>query len=364
MIDWDLVLRQDHNRSDAVRETARAFLGKSREFSRFVMGRNEEAIACAEVAKVDGLVDDSAPSGGAWNGLPVVGTEALPMGAIVANCSSAIRPLSAHARIEARAGVRVVAYADLVREDRRLPIPTFVASTREDLLANVDRWKRLESNLGDEASRRVLESVLLFRTTGDYRHMSDFRVRFDEQYFDSVARIGESKVFVDCGGYDGDTVCGYVRRVPDYKRAYMFEPSPPNVAAARRHLRPMRDIEIVASAVSDAAGTLAFDPSGGSASRVADAGGIEVNVVTIDEAVGEPVDFIKMDLEGWERHALRGARKHIMSDHPKLAIAVYHRPDDFWWIPEYVLGLRSDYELYLRHYSEGWSETVMYFVPR
>ena len=144
----------------------------------------------------------------------------------------------------------------------------------------------------------------------------------------------------------------------------MFGPSPPNVVAARQQLQPMRDIEIVVAAVSDTAGTLAFDPSAGSATRVADAVGLKVNVVTIDEAVGEPADFIKMDLEGWERHALIGTRAHIAHDHPKLAIAVYHQPDDFRRTPEYVLGLRSDYDLYLRHYSEGWSETVMYFIPR
>jgi len=29
-----------------------------------------------------------------------------------------------------------------------------------------------------------------------------------------------------------------------------------------------------------------------------------------------------------------------------------------------VLGLREDYAVYLRHYTEGVFETVMYFVPR
>ena len=46
-----------------------------------------------------------------------------------------------------------------------------------------------------------------------------------------------------------------------------------------------------------------------------------------------------------------------------LAIAVYHDIVDFWRIPEYVLSLRPNYQIYLRHYTEGWSETVMYFVP-
>jgi hypothetical protein len=75
-------------------------------------------------------------------------------------------------------------------------------------------------------------------------------------------------------------------------------------------------------------------------------------------------DFIKMDLEGWELKALQGAVRHIREDHPKLAIAVYHHPSDFWRIPEFILSIRDDYDLYLRHYTEGWSETVMYFVPR
>ena len=61
---------------------------------------------------------------------------------------------------------------------------------------------------------------------------------------------------------------------------------------------------------------------------------------------------------------MKGARRHILKDHPKLAISVYRHPSDFWRIPEYVLGLREDYSIYLRHYSEGWSETVMYFIPR
>jgi hypothetical protein len=70
-----------------------------------------------------------------------------------------------------------------------------------------------------------------------------------------------------------------------------------------------------------------------------------------------------MDLEGWEIKALEGARQHIVADHPTLAIAVYHHPSDFWQIFEYVKNLRHDYNVFLRHYTEGWSETVMYFVP-
>lgn len=64
--------------------------------------------------------------------------------------------------------------------------------------------------------------------------------------------------------------------------------------------------------------------------------------------------FIKIDLEGWELKALYGAVRHIAEDHPKLAISVYHHAGDFWRI-------RDDYQVFLRHYTEGWSESVMYF---
>ena len=70
-----------------------------------------------------------------------------------------------------------------------------------------------------------------------------------------------------------------------------------------------------------------------------------------------------MDLECWELKAMQGAKKHIIEDKPKLAIAVYHNASDFWQVFEYVTSLRRDYRVFLRHYTEGWSETVMYCVP-
>jgi hypothetical protein len=87
-------------------------------------------------------------------------------------------------------------------------------------------------------------------------------------------------------------------------------------------------------------------------------------VTTLDIKIKEEVSFIKMDIEGWELKALSGCKDHIINDKPKLAIAVYHNSNDFHQIPNYILSLNPDYDLYLRHYTEGWSETVMYFVPK
>jgi len=67
--------------------------------------------------------------------------------------------------------------------------------------------------------------------------------------------------------------------------------------------------------------------------------------------------------EGWELQALRGASRHIANDYPALAISVYHHAGDFWRVYKLVMSIRRDYKVLLRHYTEGWSETVMFFLP-
>ncbi len=76
------------------------------------------------------------------------------------------------------------------------------------------------------------------------------------------------------------------------------------------------------------------------------------------------ITFVKIDIEGAEGLAIEGMTRHILDEHPKLAISVYHKADDFWKIPEQILTIRDDYELYMRHYTEGTDETVMFFMPK
>ena len=344
-------------------EFARQFLDGGSSVKRYVLGRNQHALSCAKWARIDAVVDDFASDGEIWNGYPVVRAGDLPKDAIVVNCSMSIRPLSAHARLMSIEGVRVLSYADLIRSNPAFPLPDFVESFRSDYARDAAKWRSLEALLRDEASRSVLNRIMLYRLTADYRHMTGFSVRFNEQYFDPVVTMTDAEVFVDCGGYDGDTTLEFCSRNPSYKAIYLFEPSRSNFAKAKVRLQGCRGVSLIPLGVSDAKGTLSFDPDAGSASCINDSGSATIDVVTIDEEIGMPVTYIKMDLEGWEFRALQGSRRHILDDHPKLAVSVYHDPSDFWRIPYYILGLRDDYDVYLRHYSEGWSETVMYFIP-
>ena len=77
---------------------------------------------------------------------------------------------------------------------------------------------------------------------------------------------------------------------------------------------------------------------------------------------GRKVTFLKMDIEGSELAALRGAERIIREQRPKLAICVYHKPEDMWEIPSFILSCHPDYKLYLRHHSMLADETVLYAV--
>lgn len=331
----------------------------------YVMGRNPETAALIARFPVAGIVNDFAAPGASWNGTPEVRTEDVPRGATVVNTSTSISPLSAHRRLEAIPEARILAYADLLRDPAAgLPLPAFVAETREAFAAHADRWSAIRERFADERSKQVFNSLVAYRLTADAAYMEGFRVALRDQYFEPFAAPAAGAVFADCGGFDGDTTEEFVRRHPDYARVHLFEPSAENFAAAQARLAGMRDIRFVPLGVSDVPGRLGFASDAGSASSVSDAGTSFIDVTTLDIAVDEPITFVKMDLEGWEIPALKGSAGHIACDRPILAIAVYHRASDFWEIPEYVLSLGVDYDLFLRHYTEGWSETVMYFVPK
>ena len=74
---------------------------------------------------------------------------------------------------------------------------------------------------------------------------------------------------------------------------------------------------------------------------------MKLPLTTIDKLVEElhlqRVDLIKLDIEGAERQALSGAKNTIRKFRPKLAVCVYHLPDDTAVIPAVIRSIRSDY---------------------
>ena len=69
-----------------------------------------------------------------------------------------------------------------------------------------------------------------------------------------------------------------------------------------------------------------------------------------------------MDIEGAEKEALIGCEQIIKAQKPKLAISIYHKPEDIIEIPELILSYCDSYRLFLRHYTFGITDTILYAV--
>lgn len=347
---------------DQTAEFYRRFFGKEK-IRRYVFGINEYAGNVARIADIDGFIDDFTKAG-TWMGKPVYKLGSIATDSLVISCVTASFPVSALANLHKAGICQYADYFSLADASAgQLPQVTAIAETRDDYREHAAEYLWVRERLRDEASRDILDRLMNFRLSGDLRPMSVFEYAADRQYFEPFLGLRAGEVFVDGGGFDGFTSQEFASRCPGYKAIHLFEPSARMLAVARTNLADLARVTYHPLGLYDHAARLSFDAGGGSASRITKSGTESIEVGRMDDAVNEAVSFIKLDLEGAEQAALKGARDHILADHPKLAVAVYHRPEDFWKIPRYILGLRDDYKLYLRHYTEGWTETVMFFIP-
>ena len=60
---------------------------------------------------------------------------------------------------------------------------------------------------------------------------------------------------------------------------------------------------------------------------------------------------------------LVGAKETIDTFSPKMALSLYHKPDDFFQIINYIKHFHPQYKLYINHYTIHREETVLYCLP-
>jgi len=202
---------------------------------------------------------------------------------------------------------------------------------------------------------------------------SDYGVRsaFGNIYFDlPQLECGEDEIFIDAGSFDGESSLEFIHWCGEkgYKKIYAFEPLEDGCLLTKQTLGGYHDIELLKCVLGEKDGTINFVQRDGiMGSQVASEkiGGVAqtVDMRSIDSILkGERASFIKMDIEGSELAALKGAQKTIEQYKPKLAISLYHKPEDLLDIPEYILSVRKDYKLYLRLYSNMQLDLVLYAV--
>lgn len=234
---------------------------------------------------------------------------------------------------------------------------------------NAERAEKMLSLLADERSRIVWGGVIRYRIQGTTL-APDMYSENDQYFVEDVIKISDGEVFIDGGGYTGDTVQQFIdtakREGKKFKRIIVFEPDERNCSLINKFYGKRQDIKIIPKGLADEEKMLWFKGAG-AVFKAADSNNREnaicVPVTNID-AVPECADatWIKMDIEGSEMDALEGARKVITKNHPKLTISIYHSDEDMIRIAEYIHEMVPEYKLYVRHHSQSQRETVLYAV--
>ena len=203
---------------------------------------------------------------------------------------------------------------------------------------------------GTERDGRDLDWIVMEQIGWHIYDRRDARIRAGDIVFDVGAHLGTFARFaLDRGA----------------AKVVMFEPQPVNARCLERTFaREIRDgrAVLVEAAVWHTSGTLSFANEGpgtmGHVDTKGSAQDFSVPAITFDDAVerlGLPrVDFIKMDIEGAERHALAGGRRVLARSRPRMAICIYHAPDDYEVIPRIVMGANPAYRMSTRGHFQAY----------
>lgn len=229
-----------------------------------------------------------------------------------------------------------------------------------------DALTKIKSFLQDDVSKDILDKVIEKRKTG-FMDYSD--VYSPTEYFiDSIFKKSEDEVFIDGGGYDGDTIEEFGRWTQGkFVRIYSFEPDKCKAEMIRQKIRLYGGedrVKFYEAGLADKKSKAVFKESHDfySSHLVNDEkeGSYVIQCLAIDEVVKEPVTFIKLDIEGAELKALEGAKNTILKNKPKLAICIYHKLNDLWEIPLWIYNLVPEYKFYIRHHGMRCYGTIIY----
>lgn len=217
--------------------------------------------------------------------------------------------------------------------------------------------------------------MVRFRCFSRYKQLPHNSVR--TQYFiNNFFSYTPNEVFVDCGAYDGDSVRAFkkIMKKKGLGEGYKIIAFEPDQQSYRNLMRNHPDITGIQAGVWNENGDLAFSQQGSATSvfeaaegeqsgKLKKAAEIQVPVRSIDSTFEcRNATFIKMDIEGAEYYAIKGAEKVICKNKPKLAVCIYHSDEDMLRLIEMLHEMVPDYRFYIRQHSNTIYETVLYAV--
>ncbi len=239
-----------------------------------------------------------------------------------------------------------------------------------EIKAHLEDFCWLYENLADYRSKKVLYGILKYWLTFDCEYKNTIKENNYDDYYDlDILKCDENECLVDLGAYNGDSALSFIHNFGVYKRIYCYEMTDASMKEMKKRLEGFENIVYRQTAVGNRNGSVHIaDFTGDSSSNAVSAqGGSEIAMVKLDDDITEPVTFIKMDIEGSEIEAMKGAQRHIREDKPKLAVCSYHNNHHIYEIPKLMKEYNPQYKLYMRYNGPKdhvlTSEFVTFAIP-
>lgn len=235
--------------------------------------------------------------------------------------------------------------------------------TKEYFEKNKEKFEQVYSVLADSESKRVYENILNYKISGKLKYLFDSMLCDKSCVYSDILKLSCNETIVDLGAYDGDTIKEFTTFTNDnYRHIYALEPDEKNYKKLVKNTGELKNITTYNMGAWNKKDTLFFAKKAGRNSKFSYEG-VPVKVTDIDSLIDDEVSMIKMDIEGSEMNALKGAENIIKKYAPKLYVCAYHRNEDLFAIPLKILQLNENYKIYFRHsyYIPAW-ESNFYCV--
>lgn len=219
----------------------------------------------------------------------------------------------------------------------------------------------LVPSFADAKSEKVLYNVLAGFIGMNFVYFALSCDDHKERYFSSDVgfRFTDQEVLADVGALDGSESIIFAEKMHRrFKAIHAFEPDKLNFRKLSRkmnqYIAQYGAMNILChnfgaydrnDYLSFTGTDYAISVSGQRAEN-----GKGLLMARLDDVLDD-MTYLRLEAEGSEEAALRGAKGLIQATHPKLAVSVYHRPDDFLVLPKLIREFNPEYSFKLRHQS-------------
>ncbi|HVJ53073.1 MAG TPA: FkbM family methyltransferase [Aliidongia sp.] len=246
----------------------------------------------------------------------------------------------------------------------------------------LDDWHRRAARIHTALSRpedkRLWGILTTGMMTGSLRGLADYLESMPVEpltYLEHGAP-GKGGVVIEGGAFDGETTLRFADAVGPDGVVYAFEPLGPDALAVhigtRIDLAPRIRIlkqalwsepaELGFIAEASASRVIVGEPAGAQAAETQTVQAISVDIFAQERGLSR-LDLIKLDIEGAELAVLRGAETSIKRFRPIISTAIYHGPEQYVSVPNFLIDMLEGYQFFLTAHSAVGTDVILHCVP-